>query len=143
MTSRRVVMSWPDLDISTHFDLDDEANPELTSEFWDALPFETVQEHGAVTGPLIYCWVPIVSTAEVQSQNSHLTAPDGRVSYSQFTGNKVIIKFGPLTEDIKAPVLGLVPSEEIQKIAEVGKTVWHSYHEDKRIIRVEFRKADQ
>jgi hypothetical protein len=143
MSSHRVAMSWPDLGISTYFDLDVEANPELTSEFWDALPFDTVQEHGAVTGKLIYCWVPIVSAAPVRVQNTHLAGPDGRVSYSQFTGNKVIIKFGPLTEDINAPVLGLVPAEELHKIAQVGETVWRSYHEDKRVIRVAFRKDEK
>jgi hypothetical protein len=136
-------MSWPDLGLSSYFELDTEANPELTDEFWNALPFETVQEHGAVTGKLIYCWVPIVSGAPVRVQNTHLASPDGRVSYSQFTGNKVIIKFGPLTEDINAPVLGLVPAEELDTIAAVGETVWNSYHEDKRIISVVFGKDEK
>lgn len=135
-------MTWPDLGLSAHFDLATQDNPELTQEFWEALPFESVQEHGAVTGKLIYCWVPIVSSAPVHVQNTHLGSPDGRVSYSQYTGNKVIIKFGPLTEDINAPVLGLVPADDLGVIAKVGETVWAGYHADKPILKVTFERDE-
>ena len=62
---RQVKMTWPELDISMIFELDDEHNKALCDEFWDALPLVAVQEHGSVSGELIYCWVNMLSFAEV------------------------------------------------------------------------------
>jgi hypothetical protein len=133
-------MSWPDFRVEVPFALEDSQNPELCQEFWDALPFECIQEHGMVTGDIIYCWTPMVSLAPVQVGQLHSESPIGRVSYSQGTGNKVIVKYGPATEDIAAPCLGLVTSEHHDELSAIGNEVWRNTMTTKRLLRVRFER---
>jgi hypothetical protein len=137
---RKVVMYWPDLEVKVPFQLEDAKNPELCDEFWDNLPFEAVQEHGMVTGKIIYTWVPIVSTAPVHFAQLHTESPIGRVSYSQGTGNKVIIKYGECSEDCPAPVLGYVPEDYHERLNFIGRSIWRNYFGPKKIIKVVFEK---
>ena len=138
---RQVKMTWPELDISMIFELDDEHNKALCDEFWDALPLVAVQEHGSVSGELIYCWVNMLSFAEVPFSQLHSESPFGRVSYSQGTGNKVIIKYGPVSEDCYAPVLGMVPEQYLGDLKKVGKIIWDNYYMDKKIYTVKFERG--
>jgi hypothetical protein len=134
-------MSWPDFDATVTFVLEDDANPELCEEFWSGLPFSCIQEHGMVTGDLIYCWTPLVSVAPVRVYNLHNESPMGRVSYSQVTGNKVIVKYGPLSEDLPAPVLGLVDGQHHKTLIDIGNAVWRNTMTSKRLLRVSFESA--
>ena len=94
-----------------------------------------------VTGDIIYCWTPLVSLAPVKVTNLHTESPIGRVSYSQGTGNKVIIKYGPLSEDLPAPVLGLVSADHHRSLVEIGDAVWRNTMTSKRLLPVNFERA--
>ena len=140
---RQVKMTWPELETSVTFDLEDNLNKELCDEFWNALPLVAVQEHGVVTGEIIYSWVNMLSFAKVAFAQLHTEAPVGRVSYSQGTGNKVIVKYGPCSEDCAAPVLGLVPEKYHGDLKTVGLAIWNNYYMDKKIYRVVFEKGEE
>lgn len=140
---RKVKMSWPEMEIAVEFELEDQANPELCDEFWNALPLVAVQEHGTVSGELFYCWVNMLSFAKVPFSQLHSESPVGRVSYSQGTGNKIIVKYGPVSEDCYAPVLGLVQEQYIPDIKRVGKIIWDNYYMDKKVYTVKFEKEGE
>jgi hypothetical protein len=139
---RRIMIEWPELNISVEAMLEDARNPELCEEIWRELPFECIQDHGVVTGQIIYCWTPVISIAPVKVAEKHTEAPVGRISFSQATGNKIIIKYGPCTEDIAAPVLAKVVDEDLEKLRVVGKQIWESTFYNKKLYRVIFRRKE-
>jgi hypothetical protein len=96
-----------------------------------------------VTGDIIYCWTPLVSIAPVRVQNKHTEAPIGRVSYSQGSGNKVIIKYGLCSEDLNAPILAQVIEDDLEDLKWVSKEIWDNTMAKKEIIKVIFRKKEQ
>jgi len=61
-------------------------------------------------------------------------APIGRIRYSQGTGNKIVIQYGEVTEDIETPVLGEILPQYHQQLAEVGRAVLTSTFETKELI---------
>ena len=139
---RKVKMSWPELDVAVEFELE-EANKELCDEFWNELPLVAVQEHASVSGEMMYCWVNMLSFAKVPVPQLHSEGPVGRVSYSQGTGNKVIVKYGEVSEDCYCPVLGLIPEKDLPAVKKVGKLMWDNYYMDKRVYTVKFEKGEE
>ena len=139
--ARWVRIRWPELDTAIRMEIE-EKNSNLGDEIWEALPFSCVQDHGVVTGKIMYCWVPLVSTAPIHFAAWHSQAPIGRVFYSQGTGNKIIINYGVATEDIDAPVLAVVAKEDLAKLEPVGRRAWESCYITKDIIEVIFEKGE-
>ena len=139
---RKMLMEFPDFKMKMTIELD-EANKELVDEVWNALPFTSVQEHGMVSGEMIYCWVPVLSEAKIVNKQLHTESPLGRVSYSQGTGNKIIVKYGECNEDLYAPVLGLIDEKNMPELKKVGREVWFNYFNDKKIYTVKFSKLDE
>lgn len=139
---RKIKLTWPQLEISAKMELEDEKNKELCDDLWDNLPFESVQEHGMVSGKIIYTWVPTVSFSPVRFSELHSEAQVGRVFYSQGTGNKVIINYGDVNEDCLAPVLGMVEEEYHDEIKKIGKIIWDNYLQDKTIYTVKFERGE-
>ena len=137
----KMIVRWPKVGAQVNVQLADNVNPELVQEVWRSLPFTCVQDHGVVTGKIMYCWIPLVSIAPVKRLDKHTDAPIGRVSYSQGTGNKIIIKYGECTEDIGAPVLGLVPEDDILTLEHVGRLAWESTYISKDIVEVVFERG--
>lgn len=140
---RIVKLTWPELGLSAKMELEDDKNKELCDDLWDSLPFVCVQEHGMVTGKILYCWSPMTNFSPIRFSQLHTEAPVGRVSYSQGTGNKIIINYGECSEDCYAPVLGLVPEEYHSVLETIGKTIWENYFHDKKVYTVKFEKEEQ
>lgn len=141
--ARSMVVRWPSLGSKVTVRLSDDTNRALVDDVWQNLPFSCVQDHGVVTGEIVYCWVPMVSTAEVTKMELHSEAPQGQVSYSQGTGNKIIIKYGPATEDIGAPELGVVVEEDFPTLVSVGRRAWESTYATKDLIEVVFERGEE
>ncbi|KAI0695712.1 hypothetical protein BC835DRAFT_1414685 [Cytidiella melzeri] len=59
----------------------------------------------------------------VQVKKRQCNAPVGCIRYSQGTGNKMIIQYGEITEDIKTPVLGEVKAQYAPQLKQVGQAV--------------------
>lgn len=139
---RKIKLTWPELGFSAKMVLEDDQNKELCDDLWDNLPFQSVQEHGMVSGKIIYTWVPTVSFSPVRFSELHSEAPVGRVFYSQGTGNKVIINYGYVSEDCLAPVLGMIEEEFHDDIKEIGKIIWDNYFHEKEIYTVKFERSE-
>ena len=138
---RKIRMEIPELSLTAVIRCE-ERNSALCDEIWNRLPFDCVQEHGMVSGELIYCWVPLISTAPTPYKLMYTESPVGCVTYSQGTGNKIIVKYGPCGEDLYAPVLGYVEAEGLKDLARAGREVWFNYFDDKKIFVVHFSKEE-
>jgi hypothetical protein len=131
---RKIRLTWNPIGISVEAVLATTENPELCDDVIKALPFKIIQDHAVVSGQSMYAWTPIVSTAPVHVKERQCDAPIGRIRFSQGTGQKFIVQYGDVTEDIDTPVLGEVLPEYAEQLAEVGRQVWDSTFETKAPI---------
>jgi hypothetical protein len=127
-------LTWQPLGISVKAVLASSENPELCEDLVRALPFTIIQDHAVVTGESMYAWTPVVSTAPIRVRERICDAPKGRLRYSQSTGQKIIVQYGPTTEDLAQPVLGEILGGDAEKLPEVGRQVWSSTYETKELI---------
>ena len=139
---RKIKMEIPELKVSAVI-VCEERNSALCDEVWTQLPFTVVQEHGVVSGELIYGWAPLVSVAETPFRLLYTESPIGCVTYSQGTGNKIIVKYGPCNEDLFAPVLGYVQPDALDALAAAGRAVWFNYFNDKHVILTHFSRVEE
>ena len=131
---RKIRLTWKPLGISVDAALAVNENPDLCLDLIAALPFTIVQDHAVVTGESIYAWTPIISTAPIHVRERICDAPVGRLRFSQSTGQKLIVQYGPTTEDLRQPVLGEVIEAHAPRLAEVGRRVWESTFKTKQLI---------
>jgi len=131
---KQVRLTWQPLGISVVAVLATNENGALCDDLLAALPFAVLQDHAVVSGQSIYAWAPIVSTAPVQVRERQCDAPIGRIRYSQGTGNKIVIQYGEVTEDIETPVLGEILPQYHQQLIEVGQAALKSTFETKELI---------
>ncbi|MED6115461.1 hypothetical protein PIB30_090885 [Stylosanthes scabra] len=139
---RKVRMTWQPLGISVVATLATKENPELCNDVLRELPFTIIQDHAVVSGESMYAWAPVISTAPVHVKERQCDAPVGRIRYSQATGNKIIVQYGEVTEDIETPVLGEIMPEYEDKLREVGRAVWKSTFQTKEIILLTMETMD-
>ncbi|WP_413723176.1 hypothetical protein ACL2XG_00520 [Sodalis sp. RH24] len=131
---RKIRLTWQPLDITVDAYLAVHENPELCQDLMAALPFTVLQDHAVVTGESMYAWCPLVSTAPIQVRERICDAPKGRLRFSQSTGQKFIVQYGPTTEDLAQPVLGEVIPEHADRLDKVGAEVWKSTFDTKTPI---------
>lgn len=131
---RRVRLTWEPVGVTVDAWLASRENPELVEDILAALPFTIIQDHAVVTGESIYAWTPLLSTAPIRVRERICDAPKGRIRFSQSTGQKLIVQYGPTTEDLAQPVLGEVVPEHADRLDLVGRKVWESTFETKELI---------
>jgi hypothetical protein len=131
---RKIRLTWQPIGISVDAVLAVNENPELCQDVIAALPFTILQDHAVVTGESIYAWTPLLSTAPIHVRERICDAPKGRLRFSQSTGQKLIVQYGPTTEDLAQPVLGEVVADHADRLDAVGAAVWKSTFETKELI---------
>ena len=130
----KVKLTWQPLNITVIAFLASNENPEIVNDFLRVLPFTVMQDHGVVSGEIIFAWAPLVTTAQPRLLERLCDAPVGRINFSHVTGQKVIINYGKVTEDLSLPVLGEILPEYKDQLAEVGRRVLRSTFETKEDI---------
>ena len=141
---KTMIIEWPELDVKVEAVLEDVKNKELIDEIWEHLPMVAVQEHAAVTGKSMYAWVPMISTAPIHSQMRIKDTPPGVVSYSQKTGNKMVVRYGLVTEDLMTPIVGFIDPKHVPELEKVGDAVWSNYKldsNDRKVYTVKYSKG--
>lgn len=131
---QRIKLTWEPLGVTVHALLATSENPELCADVLKAMPFTILQDHAVVTGESMYAWTPLVSTAPIRVRERICDAPKGRLRFSQSTGQKFIVQYGPTTEDLAQPVLGQILGDDAAKLDAVGEAVWRSTFETKELI---------
>lgn len=138
---QKVRLTWQPLGISVIAVFATKENPELCDDVLSQLPFTVVQDHAVVSGESMYAWAPVVSTSPVHVKERQCDAPVGRIRYSQGTGNKLIVQYGEVTEDIETPVLGEILPEYRDLLTEVGRAVLKSTFETKEPVFLTVERA--
>lgn len=129
-----ITLTWEPLGISIRAELASDRNPDLCADFKKIAPFTVLQDHAMISGQSMYAWTPMLSTSPVQFRETIRDAPKGRLRFSQYTGQKIIMQYGGTTEDLESPVLGQVVFEDLHLIEAVGNAVWKSNYESKDLI---------
>ncbi|BAJ32822.1 MULTISPECIES: hypothetical protein [Kitasatospora] len=129
-----VRLTWQPLGVQVDAEIYADLNPQLATDVLKALPFTVLQDHAVVSGESMYAWAPLVSVAPTPVRERICDAPVGRLRFSQATGNKVIVQYGPTTETLSSPVLGKVVDSHADRLAEVGKAVWESTFSSKEPV---------
>ncbi|MET7337712.1 hypothetical protein [Nonomuraea sp. NPDC005650] len=127
-------LTWQPLGVEVTAELACDLNEELCVDFVKSLPFTVLQDHAVVSGESMYAWAPLVSVAPTPVRERICDAPVGRLRFSQATGNKLIVQYGPTSETLSSPVLGKVADEHTDRLPEVGKAVWESTFRTKEHI---------
>jgi hypothetical protein len=129
-----VKLTWRPLGVQVVAELSYDLNEQLCEDFVKSLPFTVLQDHAVVSGESMYAWAPLVSVAPTPVRERICDAPVGRLRFSQATGNKLIVQYGPTSETLSSPVLGKVVDGHVDKLADVGKAVWESTFRTKEHI---------
>lgn len=134
--SRRIPirLTWEPLGLSVDAELASDLNEQLCWDFLASLPFTVLQDHAVVSGESMYAWAPLVSVASTPVTERICDAPPGRLRFSQATGNKLVIQYGPTTETLHSPVLGKVVDGHIDRLPKIGQAVWESTFRTKGLI---------
>jgi hypothetical protein len=127
-------LAWEPLGVEVRAEIATDLNPVLCADVLAALPFTVLQDHAVVSGHSMYAWAPLVSVAHTPVTEPICDAPFGRLRFSQATGCKVVIQYGPTTEPLPVPVLGAVIADDLDILAKVGPLIWDSTYQSKKPI---------
>lgn len=134
--NRRILLEWPDLQLSAIAELADDKNPELCDDLWNALPICSIMNNAVITDGSMYCWLPLLSFAPIHYKERIDEAPIGRLRYSQGTGNKLIVQYSQCYEDVKGTVLGEIIPEHIDIVKKVGEKARESIFMTKKELHI-------
>ena len=135
---------WPQINTQISVDLLSEFNPFLTSALLDMLPLVSIQSHAVVAGQQIYFPTRLVlpknEAAATEPMNEQ---PDGRVNFEPFF-QYISISYGPVSEPVPAWAIGQVVDSDIEKLGDLGRTVWDNLlsEDDPLMVAVEHATDD-
>lgn len=143
----KFVMKWLELDVEVTAKAID-YNRKAFDWFLENLPVTALQSHAVVSGKLMYLMnIPMKSLfpfnyRELIKEDLCLE-PVGRVSFFATAGKtgSIMVKYGEITEPMSYPTIAQVVEEDLEKLKEVGKTVWDSVYRTKKVIKVRFEEA--
>ena len=140
---QKIKLSWEKLGITAYAYLATKENPALCEAFAKVLPFEALHVHVLVSGASSYVWAPIVTTVDTPVMERQCDAPLGRLRFSKATGMKLIFQYGPVTEDVKTPVLGEILPQYHSLLPQLGLELWNSTYITKEEINCKVELVDE
>jgi len=142
-------MRWPSLGKQVRFEKIGH-NQHIFDWWVEQLPAKAVQSHTLVSGWCLstlvvrtkapYPWQP---DAEVMEDISK--APDGRMKikhHRAYGTAQVLVKYAERSEDLRDITFANACEEDLVTLREVGKAVWKAVVQTKKVIIVEFVKAE-
>jgi hypothetical protein len=139
---REIEMEWLPVGIKVTARLFEDRNRRLADLLWDALPYNSLQNHALVSGHHLYHLVPLVELiyTAADEKEDRTQSPDGTLFLSQL--QHLALKYGPLSEYIPAAPVGRVIPEHIPLLHEAGRACWHAAFRTKEVIEVRVRRRD-
>lgn len=140
---REIEIEWQPIGIAVTARLYEDPNRNLSDLFWNALPYNSLQNHALVSGHHLYHLVPLVDLIFTQAERKEdrTLSPDGTLFLSQL--QHLAIKYGPLSEYIPAAPVGRVIPEHLPLLREAGRACWHATVGSKQVIEVRVRRLGQ
>ncbi|TQV92189.1 cucumopine synthase [Cordyceps javanica] len=143
-STRRINISWPQLNITVTAEMRDDVNPTLIDLLFENLPYRSLQNHALVSGDHLYHLVPaekLIYAEPDYKVPDRTTEPDGTVFLSGL--QHLAVKYGPLTEYLPAAPCGNIVPDDMEKLRTAGRGVWKACNETKQVIEVIVWNADQ
>jgi hypothetical protein len=115
-------------------------NNELFAAFCQHVPFKTIQLHAMVTGEDIYAYCPgtvLEHQEKIEKRVRICDEPEGYIAWSGL--GLVAIVYGPCGEPLSTQPIARVVREDIETLKYVGREVWDSIFNTKRLITAEFK----
>jgi hypothetical protein len=140
---REIEIEWQPIGITVRARLFETPNRNLSDLFWDALPYNALQNHALVSGHHLYHLVPLVDLIHTQAEQKvdRTLSPDGTLFLSQL--QHLAIKYGPLSEYIPAAPVGSVIPEDLSLLREVGHACWSATVGSKQVVEVRVRRRGE
>lgn len=140
---REIEIEWQPVGITVTARLFDDQNRNLSDLFWDALPYNALQNHALVSGHHLYHLVPLVDLIHTPAERKEdrTLSPDGTLFLSQL--QHLAIKYGPLSEYIPAAPVGRVIPEHLPLLREAGRACWNATMVSKEVVEVRVRRRGE
>ncbi len=136
-SGRQMEIEWPDLGITVTANLRDDMAPGVCDVVWNALPIESIHEHGMISGKVIYCATPIRSTL----REWMVDRGPGDIYYFN-VGQMLIMVHGYTNETLRVNKFAEVIPEDMDKLDQAGEKVWISNYLTHEALRVIFRRKN-
>jgi len=132
--NKYITLSFSPLNLRIRAKLLEELNPKLCEIVKNKLPYKSIQCHALVAGEQLYHYTPIIEavTYKAKIREDKIKQPVGRINMSSL--ELLSIKYGKITEYLTSVPVAQVVQEDIQKLVKVGRLVWESIFETKKLI---------
>jgi len=135
-----IEIEWPKIEIIVEAVALD-YNKKYAEQFFESLPFKTIQLHAMVTGELIYSYCPLNPIENMHLAEKRLRIhklPPGYISWGGL--GLVGIKYGPCTEPLRTQPIAQIPERFHVDLKRAGRATWEAMFNTKEKLIVEFRK---
>jgi hypothetical protein len=142
LMTRHIRVDWPAIGISVTADITHSMNPKLSDFLWNALPYNSIQNHAIVSGHHLYHLCPFreLVYGAAQYKEDRTKCPDGTVFLSHL--QHLAIKYGELSEYIPAAAVGQVVDGDIAALKEAGRACWEATYRSKKLVEVRVTQKD-
>lgn len=139
---RRIfTISWPKYEKTVAAEMLEDQDPKLRQDFWDALPFRSIQSHAVCAGVQMYCPFRLVSLPSQPSYEPMNEQPVGRVNL-ELDFQYLAINYGPMREPVPALPIAQVKENDIRDIETMGKMAWDNLLFSDEFLMVLFDKKE-
>ena len=135
------VISWPRFEKAVEAELLEEQDPKLCQDFWDALPFRSIQSHAVCAGVQMYCPFRLVSLPSHPFYEPMNEQPVGRVNL-ELDFQYMAINYGPMREPVPALPIAQIEDNDIEEIKIMGKMAWDNLLFSDEFLMVLFDKKE-
>lgn len=138
---RLFTIAWPRFNKTVEAELLEEQDPKLRQDFWDALPFRSIQSHAVCAGVQMYCPFRLVSLPSQPSYEPMNQQAVGRVNL-ELDFQYLAINYGPMREPVPALPIAQIRSHDIEDIQILGKMAWDNLLFSDEFVLVYFDKKE-
>ena len=139
---RAIRLRWPQLDITVTANLLDVLNPRLAENLWQATPLLSIQSHAIVAGQQIYFPTRLMLDDPAEAFTEPMDQqPPGRINFEPYF-QYIALNYGPMTEPVPAWPIGQVIDGDLEKLPQLGRTVWDGFMAARTDLLVVVERAD-
>lgn len=137
MKRREVEIVWPDSNLKISMKLLDKKHPKICEKFWESLPFETFFISSMSAGEMLKAPLPF-SLPLVQDDLSFVPSEDPGSVFAMETS--LIVKYGIIVEPFYLPLIGKIPSEDLERLKDFSITLRDAFFFTKRLYKAIVRR---
>jgi len=134
-------ISWPEFENFVEAELLEEQDQKLRQNFWNALPFTSIQSHAVCAGVQMYCPFRLVGLPARPFYEPMNKQPVGRINL-ELDFQYLAINYGPMREPVPALPIAQVREDYLPSIKHIGKMAWDNLLFSDAFIKVHFDRKE-